>query len=598
MKIDFALFSAVAASHFRAVSLQYQKLNQTHVKVERSIGWRRAYGYDDFNGCTQSQLGLRSYYGQVHEAITGIPGTFPSYYSLTNLEDHPSVDPNSQWCFGRETFAVDLHGITSFTHTGDSCCTIPFLDDNWNIGAGSTRYLGQNNNVLNNGPIFPTRPIWVIMEGCTDQVYSVDALEDAEGNTIRCRWATEDESAHFYHRTESMRSFYLDAEACTVTYRPEFDNSGPGNKPIALMVEDFDGEPLPENLLHSSPSFFIAITFQPDLESSRSSDKLLYSESYPEHDENDHDDHGRRRRQAAHIEPDYCHGSPTIITEGLTDEQLKFFDYPGTVETEWCATYNINGVVFTDFPRFQFDKPDGMICSSFGDDGCATCTWDPTPVQAIEGEHSNCLQIYDPYGRGSDRQCLTLVLNIELECEEGYGHAVSDDGVSLVCVDIDECYFENPCGDNATCENNDGGYSCICDDGFVKNDAGECVWPAASATDAAIALKNCIEETTDVLQDNGRFGKFETRVAKLTRNALNSISDECETPFNAEKYGGNNFSILKRDHVRSDDHCTQVTAMQEAFQAFVDNYSCMDGKKAKEVKRTQQFITKMTNPYC
>jgi hypothetical protein len=111
------------------------------VKVERSIGWRRFS--DDFGGCTQSQLGLRSYGGQVPEYITGIPGTFPSYYSLTNLEDHPSVDPYSQWCFGRETFAVDLHGVTSFTHIGASCCTISFLSDSYSIGKGSYRYLGQ-----------------------------------------------------------------------------------------------------------------------------------------------------------------------------------------------------------------------------------------------------------------------------------------------------------------------------------------------------------------------------------------------------------------------------------------------------------------------
>jgi hypothetical protein len=501
------------------------------VQVERSIGWRRAAGYDNFGGCTQSQLGTRSNSGYfIPEVITGIPGTFPAYYNLTNLEDHPSVDPQSQWCFGRETFEVDLHGVTSFTHTGDSCCTIPFLSDTTSIGSGSTRYLGQVNNVVNNGPIFPTRPIWVIMEGCTDQVYSVDAQEDIEGDTIRCRWATQAESQHFHHQAAIMQSFDLDAEACTVTYRPEFDSSGPGNKPIALMVEDFDEE---NNLLHSSPSFFIAITFQPDLESSRSSQKLLYSESYPEHDEDDHDDHGRRRRQAVHTEPEYCHGSPEFIRDDLTEEQNKFFNYPGTVEHEWCATYEINGVVFADFPRFQFDKPDGMICSGFNDDGCATCVWDPTPAQAIKREHSHCAQIYDKFGRGSERLCLTLVIDIELECEDGYGYAVSEDGLNVVCVDIDECFFESPCGDNATCDNNDGGYSCICDDGFVKNDSDECVWPASSYTDAVATIQDWIAETSDVLKDNGKLGKFEIRVAKLTRNALNSISQKCQVNLKA-----------------------------------------------------------------
>ena len=68
--------------------------------------------------------------------------------------------------------------------------------------------------------------------------------------------------------------------------------------------------------------------------------------------------------------------------------------------------------------------------------------------------------------------------------------------------------------------------------------------------------------------------------------------------YNAEKYQGNDFSIWDRDHDRSDDYCTQTTQMKEGFQAFIDNYSCKDGKKAKQVKRVSKFIQKITNPYC
>ena len=38
--------------------------------------------------------------------------------------------------------------------------------------------------------------------------------------------------------------------------------------------------------------------------------------------------------------------------------------------------------------------------------------------------------------------------------------------VLLLPLDIDECLVNNPCQSSATCENNYGSYTCICNSGY------------------------------------------------------------------------------------------------------------------------------------
>ena len=52
----------------------------------------------------------------------------------------------------------------------------------------------------------------------------------------------------------------------------------------------------------------------------------------------------------------------------------------------------------------------------------------------------------------------------------GYIHR--SPGTEQACVDIDECeMFDNLCV-YGRCENNNGGFQCICDDGFVLDKTG------------------------------------------------------------------------------------------------------------------------------
>ena len=44
------------------------------------------------------------------------------------------------------------------------------------------------------------------------------------------------------------------------------------------------------------------------------------------------------------------------------------------------------------------------------------------------------------------------------------------------CTDIDECTTEtHECPLKSTCDNNDGGFECICDPGYQKNVDDKCI---------------------------------------------------------------------------------------------------------------------------
>ena len=79
------------------------------------------------------------------------------------------------------------------------------------------------------------------MKGCGGQEYAV-APVDPEGDTIRCRWASESEAYKMAHDS-GLSQFSLNEETCVVTYHPENDQATTGgSKAISVQVEDFDAD--------------------------------------------------------------------------------------------------------------------------------------------------------------------------------------------------------------------------------------------------------------------------------------------------------------------------------------------------------------------
>lgn len=604
MKISFSLLSLSSASHFRAVSLQYRpSATPGKMEVTRTLGFRRGLSgfyedlYEDYfyyssldygdNGCTQGHIDQQSQATMGMETITGI-GRVGATYLVTNIEDSPLLDRRSHYCFGSYTFEIDVSKVNNFEHSFDDCCTITFTTDDGYLLNGDYGYIAYVNDVNNASPQFTSPPIWYIMEGCGGQTYHVNPV-DPEADTVRCRWSTADESFNMAW-SSNFTQFSLDEEDCIVTYHPERDLAGEGSKPVAIQVEDFDAA---GNLLHSVPLAFAGVVFTPEIEASRAFQKKnpLYKGLLEGTD--DHDDHHGRHRRSA--EPEHCYGKPSFSGESPEQGSERYEIYePGLkVEVNWEVSYSVGDETFYDIARYQFSRPNGMTCSSFDSNGKATCTWYPTAAQAEQGEHPHCAVVYDRFGRASDRQCVTL--RVYPPCAEGEVRegsvCVCTSGyeeIDGICTDIDECArgIANCHPEKEICENSPGSFECIC--------------LPMSYEDAMLTIQEWIDMTTEVLEiaDHGRAYKFDVRMHKLLRNALESYDVNCTIPYDSEKIGENDFAIWEKQANRSDDVCDQATTVKAGLNAWVDNYACMDKKNRRQTHRVSKFIEKVTNPYC
>jgi len=221
--------------------------------------------------------------------------------------------------------------------------------------------------------------------------------------------------------------------------------------------------------------------------------------------------------------------------------------------------------------------------------------------------------------------CVNSVGSFDCPCSNGYERD-SDN----VCVDIDECAIgSHTCAVVIeTCVNSAGSFDCPCSDGYERVD-GVCV----DIDECARELDNCHDEkdrcdnfpgsyvcfrlpmhyeesitvtkdwidmTSAVLElaNHDRAGKFDNRVHKLLRNALESYNADCSKPYNSDKFEKNDFAVWEKYASRSDNVCDQATIVKAGLSAWVDNYACMDKNNKRQTKRVSKFIEKITNPYC
>ncbi|XP_048250869.1 uncharacterized protein LOC124143207 [Haliotis rufescens] len=61
----------------------------------------------------------------------------------------------------------------------------------------------------------------------------------------------------------------------------------------------------------------------------------------------------------------------------------------------------------------------------------------------------------------ADAQCTNTAGSFSCQCQAG------DVGDGIVCVDYDECTYDNPCGDNSVCNNLDPSFTCSCAAGYT-----------------------------------------------------------------------------------------------------------------------------------
>ena len=267
-----------------------------------------------------------------------------------------------------------------FTYGWSSCCWVGFTTDNGGYVRGDDmQQIAVIYDTTNTSPSFKHPPLWLIMAGCDGQKIDL-APTDADGDQVRCRWATFDEASGAFTDLSLWPSLSLDEANCVVHYTGSMDGSSVGVKPVALMMEDFDQF---GNIRSSIPVQFLARVWTPDLQS-RSVGVRNYPKWFADDDHDDSDKaHSDRQTINSHKKvlrgrrstPLHCTSVPVFI--GSTPSDGDILDASsGSVSFVLQAASQIGTI-----SSFTYQGPLGLGCTDVDQNGSVTCTWSPTATQ-------------------------------------------------------------------------------------------------------------------------------------------------------------------------------------------------------------------------
>jgi len=390
MKLATSILATGAmASHYRGGTYKVRQtaagntLDITHTQT-----WRKGSDmyWSSNGGCRTTAPSDGSLTGSCSYMSGGSCGTAALKYTALFVGD--------DYCYGDGDNQISKPS-SGFSFGWGSCCWVSLTKDNGSrVSGGSMAMRMTVNDVNNTSPSFKLPPLWLIMAGCPNQQIDL-APSDADGDNIKCRWATASEAGGAYYVPGAWSSLSLDANNCIVKYDGTLDSSTVGVKPIGLMMEDFDAN---GNVRSSIPVQFLAQVWTPNMAT-----RSLGAANYPEwFAEKEHKDHvkvpGRGRRSL----PAYCNAVPTFVAPTPADGH-NISGASGSVSFT-LAAQSKNGKITS----FSYQAPSGMTCTTVNSAGQITCTWNLTAADQKILSHSFCYDATDNLGLVTNRQCLTI----------------------------------------------------------------------------------------------------------------------------------------------------------------------------------------------
>jgi len=387
MKLATSILATGAmASHYRGGTYKVRQTAAGNtLSIDNTQTWRK--GSDLYSGgCRTTAPSTGSLNGQCRLTNGGSCQSAALKYTALFVGD--------DYCYGDGNNVITKPS-GGFTLGWSSCCWVSLTKDDGSYGgSGSMAMRMTVNDVNNNSPSFKLPPLWLIMAGCPNQQIDL-APSDADGDNIRCRWATSSESGGAFRTPGYWPSLSLDAANCIVKYDGTLDSSTSGVKPIGLMMEDFDAN---GNVRSSIPVQFLAQVWTPNMAT-----RSIGAANYPDwFGEPEHKDHvkvpGRGRRSL----PAYCNAVPTFVSPTPADGH-NISGAGGSVSFTLAAKSQ-NGKIMS----FSYQAPSGMTCTSVNSAGQITCNWTLSAAQQKITSHSFCYDATDNLGLVTGRQCLTI----------------------------------------------------------------------------------------------------------------------------------------------------------------------------------------------
>ncbi|XP_045757191.2 latent-transforming growth factor beta-binding protein 2 isoform X4 [Mirounga angustirostris] len=161
-----------------------------------------------------------------------------------------------------------------------------------------------------------------------------------------------------------------------------------------------------------------------------------------------------------------------------------------------------------------------------------------------------------------------------LGCQPGFHMAPAGD-----CIDIDECANDTLCGSHGFCDNTDGSFRCLCDQGFETSSSG---WDCVDVNECELMLAVCgaalcenVEGSflclcaSDLEEYDAQEGHCRPRVAGGQSIPEAPPGDRAPGPIRMECFSGQNgqlpcSSLLGRNTTRAECCCTQGASWGDA----------------------------------
>ena len=264
MLIKSSLLLTAHASHFRSGSFQFSQTDAAdQLMLSRTLNYRRGMsGYTP--ACWQVNVEREKRSNKMENEYALLLSTnetvahIDTTYVVTDIERTGPV--NSQWCYGTVDDPIPKPA-EAFEYYFQNCCWVDLTDDDGVVlEDGPFKLYAQYFDTENNSPQVKVPPIWNIMTGCPTQTLALTPF-DKDGDLVKCRWSTEDEAKSAHHGSGNYASLSLDEDTCVITYDGSADTITTGVKPIAIHVEDYDGN---GNIRSSIPVQFLATVWEPE----------------------------------------------------------------------------------------------------------------------------------------------------------------------------------------------------------------------------------------------------------------------------------------------------------------------------------------------
>ena len=417
MKLGLYLLALAEGSHFRGGTYQFTP-NGNKLIIGNTQTWRStASGYAP--QCTKDDVINQKPASEISGFIWRKQDAKCSLLKGRSRKKSKDCQDQTQsytvsfadqdYCYGDGVNQIE-RPKGPFSYGWESCCWVPLTNDRAepaSVQSKKMRVFGSIFDLDNTSPSFKHPPLWLIMAGCDGQKIDL-APEDADGDVIKCRWATQQEAGGAWTDPVEWPSFLLDEENCIVHYFGSLDASQVGVKPVGLMMEDFDSN---GNVKSSIPVQFLAQVWTPDMNSRSVSPNYPILEWYPPHDHSEHEhvrsvsnrfEVARGRRNSP---PDYCTAVPFF--KGATPQDGTVLDGTnGSVNFKLEAESQI-GTIF----KFDYQSPMGMTSSDLvtvNQDGSINCSWTLTPDQLSVEFHGFCFTATDSVGLTTERRCIVI----------------------------------------------------------------------------------------------------------------------------------------------------------------------------------------------